>query len=166
MKQVVKWPLSKLQSARVPVVSGRVADASLPNISKVLTVINNDDFLKKNVIAVVLESEDAYKLKLRQGDFVVYLGAPNRIEKKFKNFKAFYSKAIKDKTLKQYDRINLEFKKPGGLHQTIIMEYSKYSVGLDIGTTKIVAIVGRENEYGKVEILGYGKSKSLECIVV
>jgi cell division protein FtsA len=41
------------------------------------------------------------------------------------------------------------------------MEQSKYSVGLDIGTTKIVAIIGKENEYGKIEILGIGKSKSL-----
>lgn len=41
------------------------------------------------------------------------------------------------------------------------MEYGNYSVGLDIGTTKIVAIIGKENEYGKIEILGIGRSKSL-----
>lgn len=41
------------------------------------------------------------------------------------------------------------------------MEQGNYSVGLDIGTTKIVAIIGKENEYGKIEILGTGKSKSL-----
>src|SRR6056297_4167022 len=41
------------------------------------------------------------------------------------------------------------------------MEQANYSVGLDIGTTKIVAIIGKENEYGKVEIVGIGKSKSL-----
>lgn len=41
------------------------------------------------------------------------------------------------------------------------MENTKYAVGLDIGTTKIVAMIGRENEYGKIEILGIGKSKSL-----
>ncbi len=35
------------------------------------------------------------------------------------------------------------------------------AVGLDIGTTKIVAMIGRKNEYGKLEILGIGKSKSL-----
>ncbi|MFT6816081.1 MAG: cell division protein FtsA [Sphingobacteriales bacterium] len=33
-------------------------------------------------------------------------------------------------------------------------------VGLDIGTTKICALVGRKNEYGKVEILGMGKAPS------
>lgn len=41
------------------------------------------------------------------------------------------------------------------------MEQANYSVGLDIGTTKIVAIIGKQNEYGKIEILGIGKSKSL-----
>ena len=35
------------------------------------------------------------------------------------------------------------------------------SVGLDIGTTKIVAMVGTRNEFNKVEILGIGKSQSL-----
>ena len=35
------------------------------------------------------------------------------------------------------------------------------SVGLDIGTTKIVAMIGCKNEYNKLEILGIGKSKSL-----
>jgi cell division protein FtsA len=34
-------------------------------------------------------------------------------------------------------------------------------VGLDIGTTKIAAIVGRRNEFGKIEILGTGKTESL-----
>lgn len=38
---------------------------------------------------------------------------------------------------------------------------TKIIVGLDIGTTKIVAIVARKNEFGKVEILGVGKSESL-----
>jgi cell division protein FtsA len=35
------------------------------------------------------------------------------------------------------------------------------AVGLDIGTTKIVVMIGRKNEYGKLEILGVGKSESL-----
>lgn len=41
------------------------------------------------------------------------------------------------------------------------MEQKNISVGLDIGTTKIVALVGRKNEFNKVEVLGIGKSKSL-----
>ncbi len=40
-------------------------------------------------------------------------------------------------------------------------EINEIAVGLDIGTTKIVAMVGKYNEYGKMEVLGVGKSKSL-----
>ncbi|WP_341655101.1 cell division protein FtsA [Blattabacterium cuenoti] len=41
------------------------------------------------------------------------------------------------------------------------MEYQDIAIGLDVGTTKIVAMVGRRNEYNKIEILGIGKSKSI-----
>ncbi|MBE0649082.1 MAG: cell division protein FtsA [Bacteroidales bacterium] len=34
-------------------------------------------------------------------------------------------------------------------------------VGLDIGTTKIAVIVGRKNDFGKIEIIGYGKVPSI-----
>jgi cell division protein FtsA len=33
-------------------------------------------------------------------------------------------------------------------------------VGLDIGTTKIAAIAGRKNEFGKLEIIGFGRANS------
>ena len=41
------------------------------------------------------------------------------------------------------------------------MDEPEIIVGLDIGTTKIACIVGRINEYGKVEIIGMGRSESL-----
>jgi cell division protein FtsA len=37
-------------------------------------------------------------------------------------------------------------------------------VGLDIGTTKIVALIGKKNEFGKIEILGVGKTESAGVI--
>ncbi|MFK5889103.1 MAG: cell division protein FtsA [Flavobacteriaceae bacterium] len=41
------------------------------------------------------------------------------------------------------------------------MEQNNIAVGLDIGTTKIVAMIGRKNDYDKIEVLGIGKAKSL-----
>ena len=41
------------------------------------------------------------------------------------------------------------------------METKSISVGLDIGTTKIVAMIGRQNDYGKLEILGRGNGLCL-----
>ncbi|MGB0430582.1 MAG: cell division protein FtsA [Bacteroidia bacterium] len=40
------------------------------------------------------------------------------------------------------------------------MDNTGIIVGLDIGTTKICAIVGAKNSYGKIDILGVGKSPS------
>lgn len=41
------------------------------------------------------------------------------------------------------------------------MNESRIAVGLDIGTTKIVSIVGKRNENDKLEIMGIGHTKSL-----
>ena len=40
----------------------------------------------------------------------------------------------------------------------------KVVVGLDIGTTKVCAIVGAKNEHGKIDILGMGRADSLGVI--
>ncbi len=42
----------------------------------------------------------------------------------------------------------------------VAMREAPIIVGLDIGTTKIAAIAGRKNEYGKLEILGFGRANS------
>ncbi len=41
------------------------------------------------------------------------------------------------------------------------METDDFAIGLDVGTTKIAAMVGRRNEYGKLEVLGRGRARSL-----
>jgi len=47
------------------------------------------------------------------------------------------------------------------MQEKVNKKESQIIVGLDIGTTKIACIVGRKNEYGKVEVLGYGKTESI-----
>ncbi len=46
------------------------------------------------------------------------------------------------------------------LNKKIMNSEQPVIVGLDIGTTKIAAIAGRKNEFGKIEILGFGRSNS------
>ena len=41
------------------------------------------------------------------------------------------------------------------------MDKNNISIGLDIGTTKIVAMIGERNQFKKIKILGVGKSISL-----
>ena len=47
------------------------------------------------------------------------------------------------------------------MQEKVIDKENQIIVGLDIGTTKIACIVGRKNEYGKIEVLGYGKTESI-----
>jgi cell division protein FtsA len=53
----------------------------------------------------------------------------------------------------------INIKNNNKLNQTMSQE-QPIIVGLDIGTTKIAAIAGRKNEYGKLEILGFGRANS------
>jgi len=41
------------------------------------------------------------------------------------------------------------------------MEKNRIAVGLDIGTTKIVALIGQRNDLGKIEVISYGSAPSL-----
>ncbi|NOX86987.1 MAG: cell division protein FtsA [Chlorobi bacterium] len=47
------------------------------------------------------------------------------------------------------------------MREEINNQENEIIVGLDIGTTKIACIVGRKNEFNKIEILGHGKTESV-----
>ena len=68
-----------------------------------------------------------------------------------------------DSTIHKYKTINIQISQSSCWYKITEMENNKIAVGLDIGTTKIVAMIGRKNEYGKLEVLGIGKAKSLRC---
>ncbi len=104
-----RMPLSKSHSARVPIITGKITGKSLEDVYEILKFINADDFLRKNVIGIHIAEEENYQLKFRMEHFVVQLGNIENLESKFKKFKAFYSKANKDRTLNEYAMVNLEF---------------------------------------------------------
>lgn len=104
-----RMPLSMSYSARVPIITGKVTGESLEDVYEILNYINKDEFLRKNVIGIHIADLKHYQLRFRTNQFVVNLGAVDHLEEKFKNFKAFYAKANKDKTLNKYDMVSLEF---------------------------------------------------------
>ena len=71
--------------------------------------INEDEFFRKNVVGIHIIDKDNYQLKFRMEQFVVSLGGVDDLEEKFNNFKAFYTKANKDKTLSNFTMVRLEF---------------------------------------------------------
>ncbi|MGB3150618.1 MAG: hypothetical protein WBB27_08120 [Maribacter sp.] len=104
-----RMPFSKNHSARVPIITGNITGKSLEDVYVILEYINKDSFLRKNVIGIHVEKEDSYQLKFRLNQFVVNLGGIENLNEKFSNFKAFYTKANKDKTLENFAIVSLEF---------------------------------------------------------
>jgi len=104
-----RMPLSRYHSARVPIITGKITGKSLEDAYVILNYINDDDFLRKNIIGIHIKEEGNYQLKFRMENFVVNLGGVENLNVKFKNFMAFYTKATKDKTLEEYATVSLEF---------------------------------------------------------
>ncbi|SHG85321.1 cell division protein FtsQ/DivIB [Flagellimonas flava] len=104
-----RMPLSQHHSARVPIITGEITGKTLEDAYVILNYINEDDFLRKNVIGIHIEAEGKYQLKFRLENFVVNLGGVDNLNEKFKNFMAFYAKAAKDKSLEKYAVVSLEF---------------------------------------------------------
>lgn len=102
-------PLSSNYSARVPLVTGYVEKNNLKNIFTVAQKVKNDEFLKKNVIEIHQNIDKVIFLKLRQCKFLVQLGNVKLLDKKINNLKAFYKQSLKDKTLNDYKKVNLQF---------------------------------------------------------
>lgn len=104
-----RMPLSPFYAARVPIITGVVTGDALAQIYELLKYVNQDGFLRKNLIGIHVVSDNDFQLRFRMEDFVVELGAIEKLPQKFANFKAFYAKATKDKILGAYRVVSLEF---------------------------------------------------------
>ena len=104
-----RMPLSNNYTARVPLISGEINGVKKEKLSEVLRMIYSDDFLKKNIISVQVLSSGSLIMENRNYDFDIDFGRIINIDKKFKNYKAFFQKAVSDSTLNKYKKINLKF---------------------------------------------------------
>ncbi|MEJ2112912.1 MAG: cell division protein FtsQ/DivIB, partial [Flavobacteriaceae bacterium] len=102
-------PLSDNHSARVPLVTGYVDKNNLNNVFTMANKTQNDEFLKKNVVEIHQDTNKRIYLRLRQCSFKVQIGDIHNLDKKINNLKAFYKKSLKEKTLNNYSKVNLQF---------------------------------------------------------
>jgi cell division protein FtsQ len=107
-RQGLMMPLSQYHSARVPLVTG-VKEEQLEELHPLMAFINADEFLTQHVTGINRQPNGKYEIHLRRLDFEVVFGEVKDIELKFKNFKAFYQKALKDKKLDAYKKVDLQF---------------------------------------------------------
>jgi len=104
-----KMPLSSNYSARVPIIEG-VFDGKISKEMYILTkLIYDDGFLKKQIVGVTQTPKKEFLLKTRVGNQTIELGNLQHIDKKIKKLKVFYHKALNDKTLDSYKKINLMY---------------------------------------------------------
>ncbi len=102
-------PLSTNYSARVPIINGMSKDL-LAEVYPLLQYIKNDALLQKQIIGLTRQKNGGYILNPRMMDYRINLGKPEEIQSKFNNYKAFYQKALKDKSLETYRLVDLRFK--------------------------------------------------------
>ncbi|GAA4270805.1 hypothetical protein U6A24_00500 [Aquimarina gracilis] len=101
-------PLSDSYSAHVPLIHN-VSEREIPEIFPLLKKIQEDEFLKKHVVGVYTNVKGKYELELRVYTFRVVIGEVEDLDSKVKNFKAFYQKALRDKSLNKYKKVSLQF---------------------------------------------------------
>jgi cell division protein FtsQ len=104
-------PLSNNFTARVPLVSGMINRNNTEKYAQLFRVIYDDDFLKKNIIAVEIMHNGRLKMLNRNYKYEIDFGNSADMEQKFKDYKAFFQKAVLDSSLYKYKKIDLRFTK-------------------------------------------------------
>jgi cell division protein FtsQ len=102
-------PLSEINTARVPLILGEVNKKNKKKLAQILKIIYDDEFLKKNIIGVQILPSDNLIMTNRNFDYQIEFGKMVNEKIKFKNYKAFFQKAVLDSTLYKYKKINLRF---------------------------------------------------------
>lgn len=108
-KQAKKMPLSANHSARVLLISGAIVETDTAKIFELVSVILNDEFLKKQIIGIQKTLNNEFILKTRVGDQTIIIGEIDNLYQKFKNLKSFLNKTMEDNSIENYSTINLKY---------------------------------------------------------
>lgn len=101
-------PLSPYYSARVPLLFG-FNDQNIQEVYSLVEYIKKDKFLTQHITGIHRLNNGNFELEMRKLHFSVLFGTSEDISLKFNNFKAFYKKAMKDKKIDTYKKVNLQF---------------------------------------------------------
>lgn len=104
-----KMPLSDIHTARVPIISGLNSQDEMLQLIDLFRYVYDNDFLKKNIIGIQILSNGQLKMKNRNFDYEIDFGKSLAFEEKFKNYEAFFYKAIQDSSIHQYKKIDLKY---------------------------------------------------------
>ena len=102
-------PLSANFTARVPLVLGVIRKQNSEALAELFRKIYDDEFLKKNIIAIQIMHNGSLKMLNRNFDYQIDFGGTKNVDAKFRNYKAFFQKAVVDSSLYKYKKIDLRF---------------------------------------------------------
>jgi len=102
-------PLSDNFTARVPLVSGEINKKNNKDLFKIFQIIYEDAFLKKNIIGIQIMPNGSLLMLNRNYNYQIDFGSMINVERKFKNYKAFFQKVSSDSSLYKYKKIDLRF---------------------------------------------------------
>ncbi|MEC5165166.1 cell division protein FtsQ [Flavobacterium sp. PL11] len=104
-----RMPLSINYTARVPLITGKMTSIDNEVLTTFLRFIYDDSFLKKNIIGIEIMPDGTITMLNRNFDYQINFGKVENMEQKFKNYKAFFQKAVLDSSLYKYRNIDLRF---------------------------------------------------------
>ena len=96
-----KWAASNLVS--------NVNGSLLSEIYNMSRIINNDPFLKSQIVQIHINNNGYFELIPRIGNHKILFGSSDNMEKKFKKIKLFYTEGPSPKELNLYDTLNVMF---------------------------------------------------------
>ena len=96
-----KWSDSNLVS--------NVNGSLLNKIYNMSRIINNDPFLKSQIVQIHINNNGYFELIPRIGNHKILFGPSDNMEKKFKKIKLFYTAGRSPKELNLYDTLNVMF---------------------------------------------------------
>ena len=115
-------PVSKNYVSRVPIFSGEInfperldlnildslhRTAIFQEIYKMSKLINNDTFLKSQIVQIHINNNGYFELIPRIGNQRILFGSSENMENKFKKIKLFYINSPNPKDLNKYDTLNI-----------------------------------------------------------
>ncbi len=105
-----KMPISNFYTAHVLIITGNVRPEIIKtDLYNIIKVINNDEFLKAQIVQLIVESNGEYTLIPRAGRQHIELGSAENLDIKFKSLKALYMQVFNNNAWNKYKTISLKY---------------------------------------------------------
>ena len=106
--------------AKLPIFSGEIFSINdefepksstliMDDIYEMSQLINNDAFLKSQIVQIHISNNGYFELIPRIGNHKILFGSPENMEEKLKKIKLFYTKGPDPKELNLYDTLNVMY---------------------------------------------------------